>query len=280
MINTKTELLTKLEQHVAALSDFQRQIKALKQAQVWKGEFRSAGAVLARRWFDDILPALERAQIAGSTITDFSDRFSELLRITRAASAKNTYLRVISELLSSYKREIIHEIEIRSFGNESALSIAPYVAGLPPDEGAYLDEAQRCLSVDAIRACIVLGWCATVSRMHDKIEAIGFAKFNKASEEMAAKQFGRFKPFNKKFRVESTSELRRTVFDTDLLWVLEFLSLIDSNQHERLRHCFEMRNNSAHPGLAPITGENLYSFYSDITKIVLKNPKFEIAKTK
>jgi hypothetical protein len=93
---------------------------------------------------------------------------------------------------------------------------------------------------------------------------------------MAAKQFGRFKPFTKKFKVESVSELRRTVFDTDLLWVMEFMELIDSNQHERLRHCFELRNKSAHPGQAPISGENLYSFYSDITKIVLKNPKFEV----
>ena len=114
------------------------------------------------------------------------------------------------------------------------------------------------------------------SRMHEKIAAIGFDAFNKASEAIAAKQFGRFKPFNKKFKIESISELRRTVFDTDLLWMLEFIELIDSNQHERLRHCFELRNNSAHPGQAPISGENLYSFYSDITKIVLKNPKFEV----
>ncbi|OJU14324.1 MAG: hypothetical protein BGN85_00350 [Alphaproteobacteria bacterium 64-11] len=112
--------------------------------------------------------------------------------------------------------------------------------------------------------------------MHAKIGALGFDTFNKATADMAAKQFGRFKPFNKKFVVESASELRRTVFDTDLLWVLEFIQLIDSNQHERLRHCFELRNNSAHPGQAPITGENLYSFYSDITKIVLRNPKFAL----
>ena len=36
-------------------------------------------------------------------------------------------------------------------------------------------------------------------------------------------------------------------------------------------------NNSAHPGLAPIKGANLYSFYSDISEIVLKNDKFALA---
>jgi hypothetical protein len=270
----KAELLAKLEQHLSALIVFHRQIKALRQKQVRRAEIKSEGSALARRWFDDILPALEQINFAESLIEEFSGRFSELLSVTRSASTKNTYLRVLSQLLGSYRRDIIHEIEVRSFSTGASLSIEPYVEGLPADEGAYLDEAQRCLSVGAIRACIVLGWCATVSRMHEKIGAMGFEAFNKASEDMAAKQFGRFKPFNKKFKVESTSELRRTVFDTDLLWVLEYLGLIDSNQHERLRHCFELRNNSAHPGQAPITGETLYSFYSDITKIILKKSKF------
>jgi hypothetical protein len=75
--------------------------------------------------------------------------------------------------------------------------------------------------------------------------------------------------------VESRSDLQR-IFDTEILWVLEYLELIDGNQHQRLRHCFEFRNNSAHPGLAPIKPANLYSFYSDISEIVLSNEKFAL----
>jgi hypothetical protein len=276
MMGTKAELLGKLEQHVADLIALQRQIKLLKQNQIWKAETKAGAASLARRWFDDVLPALKDADFSHSSIDRLSDRFSEMLRITKANSAKNTYLTLISDIAVEYRRDVIHVIETRPASTRASLSIAPYVSGLPAEEGAYLEEAQRCLSANALRGCIVLGWCATVARMHDKIAALGFENFNKASERMSEKQFGRFKPFNKKFRVESASELRRTVFDTDLLWVLEFMELIDSNQHERLRHCFELRNNSAHPGQAPISGENLYSFYSDITKIVLKNPKFDI----
>ena len=195
--------------------------------------------------------------------------------MTRGEPAKSVYVRAVSDTLTAYKAAIVHQIEIGSFTSSAGLSIAPYIEGLPVDEGDFLDEAQRCLSVEALRGCIVLGWCATISRIHHKIEEIGFAAFNKATEEMAAKTVGRFKPYNKKFSVESLSELQR-VFDTELLWILEYLTLIDSNQHQRLRHCFDLRNHSAHPGLAPITGENLYSFFSDITKIVLKNPKFEL----
>jgi hypothetical protein len=174
-------------------------------------------------------------------------------------------------------KELVHSIEIGSFSQTWGLSIEPYIEGLPSDEGEYLDEAQRCLSVNALRGCIVVGWCAAIARIHSKIVDLGYGKFNAASEEMVAKTVARFKPFNKKFSIESLSELQR-IFDTDLLWVLEYVELIDGNQHQRLRHCFEFRNNSAHLGFAPITGENLYSLFSDITQIVLKNRKFEIQK--
>lgn len=181
---------------------------------------------------------------------------------------------LIAEALVVYS-ELIHNIEISSFSSSSALSIAPYVEGLATDEGEYLAEAQRCLDVNALRGCIVLGWCATIARVQAKLAEIGYDKFSQATASMTAKTTGRFKFYKKKYDVESLSELQR-IFDTDLLWVLEFLELIDGNQHERLRYCFEFRNNSAHPGLAPIKGANLYSFYSDISEIILKNPKFAL----
>jgi hypothetical protein len=131
------------------------------------------------------------------------------------------------------------------------------------------------LDVNALRGCIVLGWCATIARIQAKIAEIGYDKFSSATASMTAKTTGRFKFYKKKHDVESLSELRR-IFDTGLLWVLEFMGMIDGNQHERLRYCFEFRNNSAHPGLAPIKGANLYSFYSDISEIVLKNEKFAL----
>lgn len=271
----KADLLAKLVRHSEETKALQRQIKSVSQPQIKRPEHKSAANALARRWFDEMVPALSQFAVDASIIEKVSKHFEGLLRVSKKAAAKNSYLKLLSEVLTSYNVELIHSIEVAPDGPNSDLSIAPYLEGLTADEGAYLEEAQRCLSVNGIRACIVMGWCATVSRMHDKIGDIGFEAFNKASEDMAAKQFGRFKPFNKKFNVESVSELRRTVFDTDLLWVMEFMQLIDSNQHERLRHCFELRNNSAHPGQAPISGENLYSFYSDITKIVLKNPKFQ-----
>jgi hypothetical protein len=92
---------------------------------------------------------------------------------------------------------------------------------------------------------------------------------------MASQQKGRFKRFNQTQSVTSLSELRE-VFDTVVLWIIEGMALIDSNQHTRLRSCFEMRCHCAHPGEAPITEYNLMSLFSDIQQIVLENPKFAV----
>jgi len=92
---------------------------------------------------------------------------------------------------------------------------------------------------------------------------------------MASQQQGRFKKFNSVQNVSSLSELR-AVFDNVILWIIEGMALVDSNQHTRLTSCFEMRCQCAHPGEAPISPFNLMSFFSDINEIVLKNPKFVI----
>lgn len=271
----KEQLLSLARTHVEELVALQRAVKAIAARRVSRRQPLDDGAKAARNWFDVMRPALEKAQFRSELIDAFSRRFEDLLRAAGGEPTKEAYLQAVNGILSIYREQIVHQIEIGSFSHATGLSIAPYIEGLPVAEGDYLDEAQRCLSVDALRGCIVLGWCATISRVHDKIEELGFDKFNKATEEMSAKTVGRFKPYNKKFAVASISELQR-VFDTELLWVLEYMELIDGNQHQRLRHCFDMRNHSAHPGLAPISGENLYSFFSDITKFVLKSPKFEL----
>jgi hypothetical protein len=87
-------------------------------------------------------------------------------------------------------------------------------------------------------------------------------------------QAGRYKRFNKKFDIQNFVDLSMTVFDNDLLRVLEFLRAIDGNQHERLEICFILRNTCAHPGEATVSQENVLSFFSDLDTFVFGNPKF------
>jgi hypothetical protein len=124
------------------------------------------------------------------------------------------------------------------------------------------------------RASVVLGWCAAIDRIHRAIEKAGFPKFNITSATMASQTAGRFKKFNAVQNVSSLSEIRE-VFDTVILWIMEGMELIDSNQHTRLRSCFDMRCQCAHPGDAPVTHYNLLSYFSDLNEIIFKNDKFK-----
>jgi hypothetical protein len=269
----KDKLVALLKAQAAEVKQLRRSIAAIRTTQVQQAALKTTAHAIASRWFDEVRPALDSAGAATDDMAAFSVLFEQLMQLSRTRSGKSTYLSLLDTITPRYQQELIHAAEIGAFLAGPALSISPYLAGLSSEEGTYLDEAQRCLSVNALKGCIVLGWCATIARIHEQIGKIGYAKFTKATEEMAAKDYGRYKPFKKIFKIDSLSELQR-VFDTDLLWVLEYLELIDSNQHQRLRTCFDLRNHSAHPGQAPIEPENVYAFYSDITKIVLKNPKF------
>ena len=271
----KDKLLAATREHARTLADLQTRIGRYSGGQIQSGSLLADVQGMAAAWFDSVKAPLESAKIRPDLVTEATTIFDKILRLSKIKPRKGTLLAELSGAIKAYK-EIIHSVETASFESSQALSITPFIEGLQGDETAYLDEAQRCLTVDGLRACVVLGWCAAMSRIHRKIEAIGFDRFSEATREMHAKTTGRFKPFRKQFTIESRSELQ-TVFDTDLLWVLEYLELIDNNQHQRLRHCFELRNNSAHPGLAPIKGPNLYSFYSDISEIILKNEKFALA---
>ena len=143
-------------------------------------------------------------------------------------------------------------------------------------EADYLEEAIKCASLGFKRASLILGWCTAIDRIHSTIIKTGFDIFNTKSVEMKNKTQGRYKRFTKAFSISSLNELRVQVFDNDLLWVLEYMELIDPNQHDRLSLCFTMRNNCAHPGDAIISDENLMSFYSDLDNIIFVNPKFAI----
>ena len=269
----KEKTLESLNKNYGDLFSLYSELKKLSSTQVSKTTHKNSTKQLCEFWFDQIKPQLQKLKIDNNILDDISSGFSQLLNYSKKISRRSSYLSVMAVLQKKYQ-ELIQHIEITVFEIETGLNISPYLEDLEEDEKDYLKEAEKCAQGNCIRASILLGWCATIDRIHRKIEALGFNSFNQTTSQMKAKTFGRFKRFKKQDNIDSLSELRE-VFDTDILWVLEFLKLIDCNQHERLRHCFLLRNNSGHPGEAPITGENLYSFYSDITKIILKNKIFD-----
>jgi hypothetical protein len=248
----------------------------VKSKYVSRKDLRDSAQALAMKWFEEVEPAIQSYNVLEEVKTRYHTLFTTLLTLSTKVSWKNTYIQTITEILSKIKAELLLPV-LKSTGKIVSIPhLAKILGNATAEEKEYLEEALGCAERNFFRASVVLGWDAAVHRMQKVVEKLGFDNFNAKSEEMKKINNGRFKRFKKSFKVHSLSELRATVFDNDLLWVMEYWGLIDSNQHERLSICFTMRSNAAHPGEAPITPDNLASFYSDLKSFVFDNPKFKL----
>ena len=230
---------------------------------------------IATEWFDKFDPELRSSYaIDDLVLTGYREPLGKLLELTGGKPSKSIVTTILETLTSSLHTDLIVPVQK---SRESAAAYPSLEAILKKSTNAereYLTEAIECANARKYRAAIILGWCAAVNRLHLYIAKIGFEKLNEASVRMSAMQSGRYKRFNKKFDIQNLTDLRMSVFDGDLLWILEFIGAIDGNQHERLGICFTMRNTCAHPGEAPFTEENVLSFFSDIDQMILSNKKF------
>jgi len=269
----KEDALGILDDIENSLRKLHTDIRRVKTSNIYKKTIKDSTQNISRKWFEDLDPSLSSLGVSDELRKKYQELFNNLLRLSVKTSVKQTYLKTIDMILQDFKDEIFVTV-MKSAGQVvSVTQLAKILENATGEERDYLDEALGCASRGSFRASVVLGWSAAVHRMHKTVENLGFDKFNEKSNEMRTAG-GRFKRWNKSFTVHSLSDLR-TVFDSDLLWVLEYWQLIDSNQHERLSICFTMRSNSAHPGEAPITEENLASFYSDLKAFVFDNSKFK-----
>lgn len=235
---------------------------------------RNKAEELADIWFNNFCGKISHPNIDNAILETITNAFCDILALSRKPNRVSSFVAKFNVVYPSIFTDI-YLIYRKKPINSSPLDLSEYIDRLSLDENTYLKEAINCCNAGYLKASIVLGWCATIDRIHKKIESIGFEKFNSISVKMKNQTDGRFKKFNKPQNVSSLSDLR-AVFDSDLLWIIEGMGLIDINQHTRLSSCFDMRCHSGHPGEAPITKYNTASFFSDICEIVLVNEKFAI----
>jgi hypothetical protein len=272
----KTEILHNLDETEGELKRLDSSLTQSKVKFITGKQIQQKIQSITQRWFETIEPSLNSFGISDTIRNKYHQSFTSLLTLSMKPSRKKTYQKIIDQILSDFKDDIVVLI-IKSAGQIfSATELSKITENVTTEEKEYLDESIGCARNGFFRGSMVLVWSAAVHRMHKVVEKLGFDEFNKKSQEMKVIHEGRFKRFNKSFYVHSLNELRATVFDTDLLWLLEYWGLIDANQHERLSICFTMRCNAAHPGEAPITDLNLASVFSDLKLIIFDNPKFKL----
>lgn len=251
-----------------------------KVSQIRKATILRKISDIGRLWFDNL--RLKITPFCSTLILEKYDlEFESLIQLSLSSgNKKNSYLSHLNKIIESFNKDITLGVYTKPQGQDINHTVLDSLISdiSNPDESLYLKEAIGCAKHGYIKASIVLGWCATIDRIHNRIEELGFTKFNVSAAQMASLTTGRFKRFSGIQNVTSISELR-TVFDDQVLWVLEGMGLIDINQHTRLKSCFDMRNQSAHPGDAPITPYNLMSFFSDLKEIIFNNKNFNTADT-
>jgi hypothetical protein len=233
--------------------------------------------VLATRWFNEIEhPLRSTFTIDEEILLRYREPLGKILELSDGKPSKTVLLTIFNTVLRSFHADIVvpvlkHRAALAKYPKLD--TVLSHAKGLEVD---YLTEAIDCARLDKRRAAIILGWCAAVNRFHLYVQKESFDKFNQASLQMCAMQSGRYKRFNKKYVIQNLTDLRMTVFDSDLLWLLEFMGAIDGNQHERLEICFTMRNTCAHPGEATVSDDNVRSFFSDIDSLIFANEKFRL----
>ncbi|MEX0708137.1 MAG: hypothetical protein WD078_09260 [Woeseia sp.] len=261
----------------ADLKSLRKDIKSESVSQIAKKSLRDRAEELGSKWFDEISSKLNGIPgVTPELLQKYSTDCAHLIRLSSPNNLKTSYVKTLDRLCKPFRNELILPAQQTGGSPAKAGALDTFFKSLAnTEESEYLEEAINCAKSNYFKASVVLGWCACIDRIHRKIEKDGFTKFNVTSSQMASQTKGRYKRFNQTQNVSSIAELRE-VFDTTILWVIEGMGLIDSNQHTRLKSCFDMRCHGAHPGEAPITEYNLLSFFSDIDQIVLSNSSFSI----
>lgn len=267
------DALRTLQKHLGTL---RKEVSTVKTDRIAKKSIRNKAEEIGSKWFSEFSEALVNQHgLSPDLIESYSQHFGRLIKVSAPNNLKKSYADTLRAVLKSFRDDLIIPLQTQPKGTHKASLLSDVLDVLPSAaESAYLKEAIECARHGFYRASVVLGWCAAIDRIHRAIEKAGFPKFNIASATMASQTAGRFKKFNAVQNVSSLSEIRE-VFDTVILWIIEGMGLIDSNQHTRLRSCFDMRCQCAHPGDAPVTQYNLLSYFSDLNEIIFKNDKFK-----
>lgn len=272
----KKEIVLFLKEFFKKIKDCRNTVYGSRSKQVQNKTILKLLEDIASEWFDSYDPLIRKIdQIEDNTKGYFHDSFGKLLEYSTINPTKQNVASTLDNIIDNFSKKIILPIQKDSSLILKSNNLARYLEGLRDLELDYMKEAIDCANMGKNRAAIMLGWCSAIDRMHKIIELHSFEKFNRASEQMFNIKTGRYKRFTKKFEIHNLSDLRMSVFDSDLLWVLEFMLLIDGNEHEKLQVCFTYRNICSHPGDAKVTPENLESFFSDLHQIIFNNYKFK-----
>jgi len=231
-------------------------------AEITKTDTKSALAAIAREWLK-LSPLLRHSSVCDATVLDSYDEDMQALlsgTTTRArASAQRKRLERFVE--KAFDQIIVPLIQLEGSPRQVAARQiqAAFPSTLEPEEAVYIEEAARCLTVQAFRAAIIMLWAAGVARMHRAIVNRGFNAFNSAIDLCIAKKGAPFSKIKESAKISSLPELQRSR-DADVLIVGLELFGYDLQTFQELDRLLGTRNDAAHPGQFQPNGLDVQQF--------------------
>lgn len=207
-------------------------------------------------------------------LQDVSVAWKALAKLTDGANAKTKYKPLLKSIIATTEGDLLHSYikgsAIQTLGATLRKLVQPIS---DPSLLKYLDESIQCAEAKCIRGSVVLAWCAVAHKVQQKLVSLGIPTLNAEFAKMKADKGLLFKAFNKEYVFTNDPDVQEAA-DAHLILLCRFLTWLDDTQYKHLRNALDLRNGCGHPTGYQPDPVKLQAYYSDITQLVLLNPKF------
>lgn len=212
---------------------------------------------------DGLRALLRRGKVKNAKNMNIADVLSKAAPYVHQAGKQG--VKILWALTTSGEvrvRELL-ELPVSDMEIENDVTSIDVLVNTVPDKDVadYLQEALKCLQVNALRATVVFVWSAVTKEIRERVFASGANVVDAAIAK------------------HDKSPRRKTISkDDDLTFVKEKLliqvatdlGVFDSNEKGILEGCLDLRNKCGHPGKYNPGPKKVSSFIEDVIGIVFK----------
>lgn len=266
------EMIEKLKRFKVDLNSLRKGVRNNEVETINKLNIRSKAETLAMQWANELRDHLKQFdKLPEQTIRDMNENMSALFRLSQQSNRKVSYTRVLDAACRAFDARFVVPISQSS----TVAKVNFDFRGLFPNlsdsqESEYMQEAIGCANAGYFRAAIVMGWCAAMNRIHGHVQELGIEKINENLRVLREAKHGKFKQVKNAPSISVLGEVQE-ISDRNLILLILRLGLVDAKQVDRLIEHLNHRNQSAHPGDAPVGEDLLNHFFSDIGEIIFNN---------
>lgn len=212
---------------------------------------------------DGLRALLRRGRVKNAKSMNVADVLSKAAPYVHQAGKQGT--KILWALTTSGEDRVRELLELPASDIEIENDVATIDAlvNTVPDKDVadYLQEALKCLQVNALRATVVFVWSAVTREIRERVFASGASVVDAA--------IARHDKSPKRKTISKDDDLT-FVKEKLLIQIATDLGVFDSNEKGILEGCLDLRNKCGHPGKYNPGPKKVSSFIEDVIGIVFK----------